>query len=209
MADKTAKTSHPIHPLLSQRWSPRAFADRPVEPARLVALLEAARWAPSSTTNSPGTSSSLRKTRPSRSTGSWAAYRAAMPAGPAKPRCSCWRWPSWWTKTEIPTDTPSTTLGRPWRRWPCRRSTGTVHAQMAGFDVEKAQQVFAIPAQFEPAAAIAWASSATRLVYPSAIGRVRDGRAAARPWPSLSSPASGAKPRRWSSLSRLPASTVP
>ncbi len=53
MVDKTARTSRPIHALLSQRWSPRAFADRPVEPAKLVALLEAARWAPSSYNEQP------------------------------------------------------------------------------------------------------------------------------------------------------------
>ena len=37
-----------IHELLARRWSPRAFSPRPVEPARLAQLFEAARWAPSS-----------------------------------------------------------------------------------------------------------------------------------------------------------------
>lgn len=37
-----------IHELLARRWSPRAFADRPVASAVLLRLLEAARWAPSS-----------------------------------------------------------------------------------------------------------------------------------------------------------------
>jgi nitroreductase len=46
--DKPAPTDVPIHDLLSRRWSPRAFADRPVEPDKLRRLLEAARWAPSS-----------------------------------------------------------------------------------------------------------------------------------------------------------------
>jgi len=45
---KTADTTHPIHPLLAERWSPRAFQDRPVDRATLGSLLEAARWAPSS-----------------------------------------------------------------------------------------------------------------------------------------------------------------
>ena len=53
MGDKAAHTSRPIHALLSQRWSPRAFADRPVAPDKLVALLEAARWAPSSFNEQP------------------------------------------------------------------------------------------------------------------------------------------------------------
>jgi nitroreductase len=37
-----------IHDLLKHRWSPRAFADRDVEPAKLQSLFEAARWAASS-----------------------------------------------------------------------------------------------------------------------------------------------------------------
>jgi nitroreductase len=37
----------PIHPLLDERWSPRGFADRPVDPAVLRSLFEAARWSAS------------------------------------------------------------------------------------------------------------------------------------------------------------------
>jgi nitroreductase len=44
---KQAAVDYPIHPLLQERWSPRAFADRMVEPAKLRSILEAARWAPS------------------------------------------------------------------------------------------------------------------------------------------------------------------
>jgi len=37
-----------LHPILANRWSPRAFAaDRPVNRDTLLACLEAARWAPS------------------------------------------------------------------------------------------------------------------------------------------------------------------
>ena len=45
---KHARTEHPIHDLLAKRWSPLAFADRPVPVDVLHRLLEAARWAPSS-----------------------------------------------------------------------------------------------------------------------------------------------------------------
>jgi nitroreductase len=45
---KSADASHPIHDLISERWSPRAFADRPVEREKLYSLFEAARWAASS-----------------------------------------------------------------------------------------------------------------------------------------------------------------
>ncbi|RMD79011.1 MAG: nitroreductase [Gammaproteobacteria bacterium] len=46
--DKPASTSVPIHPLLAARWSPRAIdPEAPVGEAEVLALLEAARWAPS------------------------------------------------------------------------------------------------------------------------------------------------------------------
>ena len=51
--EKSADTAHPIHDLLARRWSPRAFADRPVPPDILRSLWEAARWAPSSANQQP------------------------------------------------------------------------------------------------------------------------------------------------------------
>lgn len=51
--EKPADTQHPIHALLARRWSPRAFADRPVAPDVLRSLWEAARWAPSSANEQP------------------------------------------------------------------------------------------------------------------------------------------------------------
>jgi nitroreductase len=51
--DRPALNDYPIHDLLRRRWSPRAFADRTVEPEKLRSLLEAARWAPSSFNEQP------------------------------------------------------------------------------------------------------------------------------------------------------------
>lgn len=48
-----AATDHPIQELLARRWSPYAFADRPVSKADLLSLFEAARWAPSSYNEQP------------------------------------------------------------------------------------------------------------------------------------------------------------
>jgi nitroreductase len=48
MTEKLAQTEYPVHDFIRSRWSPRAFADRPVEQDKLLSLLEAARWAPSS-----------------------------------------------------------------------------------------------------------------------------------------------------------------
>jgi nitroreductase len=48
-----AKTDHPVHELIRNRWSPRAFSDELLSPAILRSLFEAARWAPSSSNEQP------------------------------------------------------------------------------------------------------------------------------------------------------------
>ena len=48
-----AKNEHPVHDVIKHRWSPRAFADKPVEPGKLRSLFEAARWAASSYNEQP------------------------------------------------------------------------------------------------------------------------------------------------------------
>jgi nitroreductase len=45
--EKPAITARDLHPLLAQRWSPRAFSEASVSETQLRSLLEAARWAPS------------------------------------------------------------------------------------------------------------------------------------------------------------------
>lgn len=50
---KMAEAKYPIHPLIQKRWSPRAFAERMVEPEKLRSLFEAARWAASSRNEQP------------------------------------------------------------------------------------------------------------------------------------------------------------
>lgn len=48
MQHKSATTAVPIHDIITKRWSCRAFdASRPVSRVQIVALMEAARWAPS------------------------------------------------------------------------------------------------------------------------------------------------------------------
>jgi nitroreductase len=51
--EKPADSLYPIEALLKRRWSPRAFADRAVEPEKLLSLWEAARWAASTANQQP------------------------------------------------------------------------------------------------------------------------------------------------------------
>jgi nitroreductase len=50
---KQASVLEGVTPIIRQRWSPRAFADRVVSPADLAKAFEAARWAPSSSNEQP------------------------------------------------------------------------------------------------------------------------------------------------------------
>lgn len=52
-SSRPAPVEAEVHPLIGGRWSPRAFAERPVEPEKLKSLFEAARWAPSSYNEQP------------------------------------------------------------------------------------------------------------------------------------------------------------
>lgn len=48
MLEKRAQTKVPIHDIIAKRWSPCAFeSSKPIKREELLALLEAARWAPS------------------------------------------------------------------------------------------------------------------------------------------------------------------
>ena len=48
-----APAEFPIHDLIRDRWSPRAFGDQDIAPETLRSLFEAARWAPSSSNEQP------------------------------------------------------------------------------------------------------------------------------------------------------------
>ena len=50
---KVARPDHDVLDVVAQRWSPRAFADRPVEPEKIRRMLEAARWTMSSFNEQP------------------------------------------------------------------------------------------------------------------------------------------------------------
>jgi nitroreductase len=51
--ERTAVTAVPLHPVLADRWSTRAYDGSPVDDSALTALLEAARWAPSAMNAQP------------------------------------------------------------------------------------------------------------------------------------------------------------
>ena len=49
----TRQADHPVDAQFTERWSPRAFTGEAMTEAEVMALLEAARWAPSSNNGQP------------------------------------------------------------------------------------------------------------------------------------------------------------
>lgn len=52
-ANTPRSSSHPVHSLFLERWSSRAFSGEPISVDELLTLIEAARWAPSSSNSQP------------------------------------------------------------------------------------------------------------------------------------------------------------
>ncbi len=50
---KPAETAAPVHELIRERWSPRAFTPKPVPQQAVLAMFEAARWAASASNEQP------------------------------------------------------------------------------------------------------------------------------------------------------------
>jgi len=154
---KPAPTEVPLHELVRHRWSPRAFAAKSVSPDTLRSLFEAARWAPSSDNEQP-----------------WAYLMATQddPENFAKLLSILVEFNQKWAM-----HAPVLALciahrtgqkdGKPNRHALYdaggasaqltfeANSRGLVVHQMAGFHIDQARQVFGIPEDWEPVAAMA------------------------------------------------------
>jgi nitroreductase len=156
-ASKRAATSVPVHDLISARWSPVSFASRPVAAEQLRSLFEAARWAPSSFNEQPWRYILATRDEPAefermlsvlvQANREWARHAPVLALSVAK--------------------RTFTRNGKPNRHY--LHDTGAASAllclqaaalglfvhQMAGYDAARARELFAIPEDFEPVAAMA------------------------------------------------------
>lgn len=156
--DREAPAEHPIEALLRRRWSPRSFTDRPVSAAALNSLLEAARWAASCNNAQPWHYLVARKQEDA------VAFDKLL--GCLSPNNQTWAGKAAVLMLAVARTTFPANGNRNRHAW---YDTGAASAmmavqavalglqlhQMAGFDAAKAREAFAIPAEYEPVAAIA------------------------------------------------------
>ena len=154
---KPAVTDVPVHELITNRWSPRAFAEKPVSAEVLRALFEAARWAPSSNNEQPWAYFVATKDDAENYAkmlgvlvefnANWAKQAPVLALSVAHVKMQRDGKPNRVALHDVGSATSQLTLEA--------NSRGLQVHQMAGFDAEKARQTFAIPLDWEPVAGIA------------------------------------------------------
>ena len=154
---KTAQSEYPVHNLILERWSPRAFSDKPVPQDLLRSIFEAARWAPSSSNEQPW--AYLVATKDNQDNfekmlsvlvefnANWAKSAPVLAIAVSELA---------FAKNNAPNRNAQYDTGAATALLSVEATShGLAVHQMAGFDPDKARQVFGIPAVWEAIAALA------------------------------------------------------
>lgn len=163
MSRERMNVQAPVHELIADRWSTRAFDDRPVEKEKLSSCLEAARWAPSCYNDQPWRFlvtdrhrdvEAWQKLLDCLSPGNqvWACRAPVLILACSVGRFTHNEQPNRWAQY----DTGQAMLAL------CLQATavGLATHQMGGFDPARAREAFGIPTAFTP-------MSVTALGYPA------------------------------------------
>ncbi|MFA6162462.1 MAG: nitroreductase family protein [Methylobacter sp.] len=159
MQQKPATTRVKIHDIIEARWSPRAFdPDKPVSQDDLLALLEAAHWAPSCFNDQPWRFVVCDKTTDeagwrnafsvlAEKNQRWAKNAPVLMLAVAMENFNHNGQPNRWAMYD--TGAASVSL--------CLQATalGMCVHQMGGFDAEQAREVFNLPGECRPMAMMA------------------------------------------------------
>lgn len=152
-----APVEFPVNELIQNRWSPRAFSDKPVPQEVLRSLFEAARWAPSSNNEQPwafivATKDDAENFEKSLGAlvefnANWARKAPVLAIAVAELA---------FAKNNAPNRNAQYDVGAASLQL-CLEATarGLVVHQMAGFDPETAKEAYNIPQGWEPIAAMA------------------------------------------------------
>jgi nitroreductase len=152
-----AKTDYPVHELIQNRWSPRAFSDKPVTPEILRSLFEAARWTPSSSNEQPWAFIVATKDDPKTHdkilstmvefNQAWAKHAPVLAFAVSQMDFARNKTPNRNAFYDTGAAVAHLTAEATWR--------GLFVHQMAGFDPQKAIEAFHIPKGWEPIAVFA------------------------------------------------------
>jgi len=152
-----APVEFPVNDLIKNRWSPRAFSDKPVPPEVLRSLFEAARWAPSSNNEQPWAYLVATKDNQEnfeKSLGALVEFNANWAR--KAPVLAIAVVELAFAKNNAPNRNAQYDVGAASLQLSIEATArGLVVHQMAGFDPETAKEAYNIPQGWEPIAAMA------------------------------------------------------
>jgi len=167
---KTAKTDYPISELISKRWSARAFSTRSVEKLKLLSILEAARWAPSSRNEQPWRYIVFTNDNPEILKRAQSVLKDINDYAKRAPILICAITKKTYTDNEKPNRLHFHDLGAANENMFLESfNQGLIMHEMGGFDVQKAREVFNVPEDYEVGIMIAIGYQDTYDVLPERI----------------------------------------
>jgi nitroreductase len=170
MVTKSAKTDFPINDIIARRWSARAFSPRPVEKSKLLSILEAARWAPSSRNEQPWRYIVFTNDNPEKLNKAQSVLNEINDYAKRAPILIC----SITRKTYYDNGNLNRLhfhdLGAANENMFLESfNQGLIMHEMGGFNVQKAREVFNIPQEFEAGVMIAIGYQDSHLVLPAGL----------------------------------------
>lgn len=167
---KTAKTDYPVSELISRRWSARAFSTRPVVKHKLLSILEAARWAPSSRNEQPWRYIVFTNDNPEILKRAQSVLKEINDYAKRAPILICAITKKTYTDNEKPNRLHFHDLGAANENMFLESfNQGLIMHEMGGFDVQKAREVFNVPEDYEVGIMIAIGYQDTHDVLPERI----------------------------------------
>ena len=167
---KTSKTDYPINELISRRWSARAFSTKPVEKSKLLSILEAARWAPSSRNEQPWRYMVFTNDDPEKLKKAQSVLKEINDYAKRAPILICAITKRTYSDNGIPNRLHFHDLGAANENMFLETfNQGLIMHEMGGFDVQKAREVFNIPEDYEVGVMIAIGYQDTYDVLPDRL----------------------------------------
>lgn len=165
---------HPIEPLFTHRWSPRAYDATSMPASDLFSILEAARWAPSAYNIQP-----WRFLYSFRNDAHWHTYLSLLDTGNATWACNASALIVVLSDTEMPGSPNHPPKPSRYHRFDAGASWALLALQttalgyqahaMAGIDFGRSRQKLAVPKKFNIEIAIAIGKPASPSILPQAL----------------------------------------
>lgn len=165
-----ANTDHPVSEIIAKRWSARAFSTKTVEFSKLLSILEAARWAPSSRNEQPWRYIVFTSDNPEMLKKAQSVLKEINDYAKRAPILICAITKKTYSENGNPNRLHFHDLGAANENMFLEAfNQGLIMHEMGGFDVQKARDIFNVPEDYEVGIMIAIGYQDTYHVLPERL----------------------------------------